>query len=184
MTITSVLWRRLDVPGHDVCRLVEQADGWLLHGTAVYRLEGAPVCLDYRVACDTSWCTRTASVHGWIGMETVATDIARTTDGRWLLNDVDVSGLEDCVHVDFGFTPSTNLAQLRRAALAIGASADVPVAWLDVQSGALTRLEQRYRRVTETSYDYDAPRFEYHAVLEVDPIGFVRRYPALWEMEE
>jgi uncharacterized protein len=97
---------------------------------------------------------------------------------------VEIPGLEDCVHVDFGFTPSTNLAQLRRAALAIGETADVPVAWLDVPSGTLTRLEQRYRRVTETSYDYDAPRFGYHAVLEVDAIGFVRRYPALWEMEE
>ena len=60
----------------------------------------------------------------------------------------------------------------------------VPVAWLEVPPGTLTRLEQRYRRVSDTSYDYDAPRFEYHAVLEVDPVGFVRRYPELWEMED
>ena len=183
MTETSVLWRRLDVPGHDACRLVEEADGWSLFGTAVYRTENAPVRLDYHVDCDQSWRTRTAKVRGWVGDETCAIAIARTDDGRWLLNDVAVPGLEDCVHVDFGFTPATNLAQLRRAALAIGEAADVPVAWLDVAPGTLSRLEQRYRRLTETSYDYQAPRFEYHAVLEVTPAGFTRSYPKLWAIE-
>jgi len=123
-------------------------------------------------------------VRGWVGVETIAIVIARATDGHWLLNDEPVRGVEDCFHVDFGFTPSTNLAQLRRAALANGETAEVPVAWLDVPPGMLTRLEQRYRRVSETSYDYDAPRFAYHAVLEVTPAGFVRRYPELWEMED
>ena len=183
-TSTPVLWRRLDLPGHDACRLVEQPGGWLLHGTAVCQLKDAPVRLDYRVNCDSSWRTRTASVRGWVGVETIAIVIARATDGRWLLNDEPVRGVEDCVHVDFGFTPSTNLAQLRRAALANGETAEVPVAWLDVPPGMLTRLEQRYRRVSETSYDYDAPRVAYHAVLEVSPAGFVRRYPELWEMED
>jgi hypothetical protein len=162
---------------------VEQEDGWLLHGTAIFRHENAPARLDYRVVCDSSWRTRTASVRGWIGVESIAIVIARTSEGRWLLDDAPVAGLEDCVHVDFGFTPSTNLAQLRGAAIAIDETAEIPVAWLDVPTWTLSRLEQRYRRVSVTSYEYDAPRFEYHAVLDVTPVGFVRRYPKLWEME-
>ena len=60
---------------------------------------------------------------------------------------------------------------------------DHPVAWLDVSTATLTLLEQRYERRSETAYWYEAPRFTYAALIEVMPIGFVRRYPQLWEAE-
>ena len=183
MTSVAVLWRRLDAPGHDACRLDEVDGGWRLHGAAVFRLDGVPARLDYFVDCDRAWRARTASVEGWVGTEPVAITIARDAGGRWLLDDEPVPGLDDCVDVDFGFTPATNVLQLRRAALAVGEAADVPVAWLDVPANTLERLEQRYHRLTDATYDYESPRFSYHAVLETTPEGFARRYPGLWELE-
>jgi len=85
--------------------------------------------------------------------------------------------------LDFGFTPSTNLLQLRRLALANGQRADAPAAWLDVSNGTLDVLVQRYERRSETTYWYEAPRFSYAEMLDVDSVGFVRRYPGLWEVE-
>ena len=154
MTSSAALWRRLDVPGHDACRLDELEDGWRLHGAAVFRLDGAPARLDYFVDCDRAWRARTASVEGWVGAQEIAITIAHGADGRWLLDDVPVPGLDDCIDVDFGFTPATNLLQLRRIDLAVGDAASVPVAWLDVPSNTLERLEQRYRRLTDATYDY------------------------------
>ena len=197
MTSLAALWRRLDVPGHDACRLEEVEHGWRLYGTAVFRLDGAPARLDYFVDCDRAWHARTASVEGWVGAQEIAITIARGPDGRWLLDDAPVPGLDDCIDVDFGFTPATNLLQLRRVALAVGDAANVPVAWLDVPANTLERLEQRYHRSTGTTYDYESrfpevriPRLaalardDYHAVLETTADGFVRRYPGLWELEE
>jgi hypothetical protein len=183
VTSIAALWRRLDVPGHDACRLDEVDDGWLLQGAAVFRLDGAAARLDYFVNCDRAWHTRSASVEGWVGAQPIAITIARDTDGGWLLDDVPVPGLDDCIDVDFGFTPATNLIQLRRVALGVGEAASVPVAWLDVPANTLERLEQRYQRLTDATYDYESPRFSYHAVLETTPEGFARRYPNLWEME-
>jgi hypothetical protein len=88
-----------------------------------------------------------------------------------------------CLDLDFGFTPSTNLLQLRRLALAEGQGTDAPAAWLDVSTGAFAVLVQRYERRSATTYWYEAPRFSYAELLEVDPLGFVRRYPGLWEAE-
>lgn len=183
VTSIAALWRRLDAPGHDACRLDEAEDGWLLYGAAVFRLDGAPARLDYFVNCDRAWRARSASVEGWVGAQPIAITIARAADGRWLLDDEHVAGLDDCVDVDFGFTPATNLLQLRRVGLAVGEAADVPVAWLDVPANTLERLEQRYHRLTEATYDYESRRFSYHAVLETTTDGFVRRYPGLWELE-
>jgi uncharacterized protein len=156
MTSVVALWRRLDVPGHDACRLDEVEDGWRLHGTAVFSLEGAPARLDYRVECDRAWHARAAHVDGWVGAQRIAITVTHAADGRWLLDGVPVPGLEDCIDVDFGFTPATNLLQLRRVALAIGEAANVPVAWLDVPANTLERLEQRYHRSTSTTYDYES----------------------------
>ncbi len=183
MIAASILWKRLDVPGHDACRLLEHAHAWELTGTAVFVLEGAPARLDYNLKCDRTWRTQRGSVHGSLGTQTLDFKIVRSGDGVWVCNGAVVRGLEACVDLDLGFTPATNLSQLRRLALAEGGAVDAPVAWLDVASGTLDVLLQRYERRSTFTYWYEAPRFEYAALLEVDALGFVRRYPALWTAE-
>ena len=183
MTTISTLWRRLDTPGHDACRLEGTEAAWELDGTAVFRHEGAPAQLRYFVACDLKWCTRRGHVRGSLGAQPVDFTIARTTEGEWTLNGKVVSGLESYIDLDFGFTPATNLPQVRRVALAEGQSVDLPVAWLDISVGTLAGLPQRYERRTETTYWYEAPSVGYAGLLEVAPTGFIRHYPGLWETE-
>ncbi len=179
----SILWRRLDSPGHDACRLEQHDAGWRLEGTAVFELDGVPACLTYIAACDASWRTQRGHVSGWIGDRSVELAIERVAKGAWTLNGEDVPGVEHCLDLDFGFTPSTNLLQLRRLALAEGQAADAPAAWLDVSTSALSILVQSYERRSDTTYWYEAPRFDYAELLEVDRDGFVRRYPGLWQSE-
>jgi hypothetical protein len=183
MTVASILWRRLDVPGHDACRLKGGAAGWKLEGAAVFRQDGLPARLDYAVSCDLSWQTRHGQVHGWIGPRSIEISVVRTEGGDWTLNGATVEGLAHCMDLDFGFTPATNLLQLRRLALAEGQVVDAPVAWLDVSTGVLDVLPQRYERRGPATYWYEAPRFDYAALLEVTATGFVRRYPGLWEAD-
>jgi hypothetical protein len=182
--VASVLWRQLDVPGHDACRLEHAVDGsWQLDGTAVFLHEGAPARLHYGVVCDPAWLSRRGRVSGWLGARSVELDIERMAAGAWTLNGVPVPGLEGCVDLDLGFTPATNLMPLRRLALASGHAADAPAAWLDISAGTLQVLPQRYTRRGEATYWYEAPSVGYAGTLEVTPDGFVRRYPGLWEME-
>jgi hypothetical protein len=183
VAVTAVLWRRLDTPGHDACRLERSDVGWQLDGTAVFREGGAPARLAYHIRCDLEWRTLRGSVHGWLGEQPVDFTIARNAQAVWTLGGAIVPGLERYVDLDLGFTPATNLPQLRRVALAEGEAADVPVAWLDVTAGTLQALPQRYERRSEASYWYEAPSVGYSGLLEVTPIGFIRRYPELWEME-
>jgi hypothetical protein len=179
----SILWRRLDIPGHDACRLKSTGDGWQLEGTAAFLHEQGPASLAYRIACDAAWRTRDGEVHGWVGAEAVHVQITRAANDEWSLNGAPMPHILGCVDLDFGFTPATNLLQLRRIALGEGAAADVPVAWLDVPACTLNVLHQRYERRAGSTYWYEAPHFNYAALLEVDAAGFVRCYPGLWEAE-
>jgi uncharacterized protein len=181
MTVASILWTRLDTPGHDACRLIEQPGGWELDGTAVFVKDGTPARLDYTVACDASWRTRWGRVRGWIGAGALDLHIARTAPGSWTLNGDEVLSSTDCVDLDLGFTPATNLITMRRLELPVGEETTTFTAWLDEGGPTLEVVEHVYRREAAGAYAYEAPRFKYKAVLDVDSTGFVRRYPTLWE---
>src|SRR5690606_21348976 len=86
MVVDSVLWRRLDVSGHDVCRLERSSDGWQVLGMAVFRENGVLAGVTYEVACDPAWRTRRGRVRGWHGMRSLNLDIARTAADTWTLN--------------------------------------------------------------------------------------------------
>jgi hypothetical protein len=181
--VASVLWRRLDVPGHDACRLVHERERWRLEGVAAFRENRAIAQIAYRVTCDNHWRALDAHVHGSLGSTTLDVGVRRSASGVWILNGEAVPDLKECVDIDLGFTPATNALQIRRIALEIGQAADVPVAWLDVATRTLSVLEQRYERRSETEYWYEAPRFDYSGVLVVNSTGFPTVYPGLWEQE-
>lgn len=117
------------------------------------------------------------------GVQPVALSIERTNTGLWTLNGLVVSRLENCVDLDLGFTPATNLLPIRRLNLVEGQSAEVPAAWLNVAAGTLDVLPQRYQRRSKVTYWYEAPSVHYAALLEVASTGFVLQYPRLWEVE-
>lgn len=79
----SILWRRLDRPGHESLRLVALDPGWHLTGTAVFAHQGQPCRLDYLVVCDAGWRTVRGRVAGWLGDRTVELEITvgRTAAG-------------------------------------------------------------------------------------------------------
>ena len=179
----TILWRRLDTAGHDACRLIQGERGSRLEGVATFRHGRDAACLFYEVDCDEAWRTREGLVRGWIGAQTFEFRIKRGANGTWTVNEEIVTGTEGCIDLDFGFTPATNLFQLRRVALQVGEAADVPVAWFDLPEASLQVVHQRYEHRTLDTYWYESPRFQYSALLRVNAAGFVEKYPELWEAE-
>jgi uncharacterized protein len=179
----SVLWRRLDTSGHDACRVTPTSHGWELDGTAVFDQRGAPARLGYELQCDSAWRSVRGRVHGFVGPNAFDFVILRTDDGGWTVGGRPVPGLESLVHLDFGFTPATNLPQLQQLSLAVGQRARLPVAWIDIPPNELVVLEQFYELRSATTCWYESPSTGYAALLELTSDGLVRRYPGLWELE-
>lgn len=181
MVITA-FWKALYTVGHDAACLTPTGNGWVLEGTAVYLKDGTPVALNYRLDLASDWATSAGCIKGRVGDTQVNYEIWRDRDG-WLLNGEQQSGLEGVLDLDFGFTPATNYAQLRRMALQVGGSAEISVAWMDVESASLEPLPQIYTRISDSAYDYNSPQGPYRATLQLDENGFVSSYPELWQAE-
>lgn len=183
MRDAAILWRRLDVPGHDCARLSPRDGGWLLAGTALFAHDGLPCRLDYRVLCDAAFRTESATVEGWAGSAPVRHHLAADADRRWRLDGVEQPQVEGCIDVDLGFTPATNLLALRRLALPVGEQSAVRSAWLDFPGFAMEPLPQTYHRTAELAYAYESNGGAFTAVLPVNAASFVVDYPGLWREE-
>jgi hypothetical protein len=183
ITEPSILWRRLDQPGHEYARLCLQDAYWHLIGSAVFAHEQQPCRLEYLVVCDAAWLTLSGRVTGWVGDRPVKMEISVDSARRWRLNGAEQPDVAGCVDLDLNFSPSTNLFPIRRTELSVGQSATVRAAWLRFPSFTLEPLEQVYRRVDAETYRYESAGGRFAADLQVNAAGMVTRYPGGWQAE-
>ena len=182
-TNQSILWHRLDQPGHEAARLSYHESAWHLNGTAVFAYEQQPCRLDYLVVCNEMWHTEFGRVEGWVGDTPVEIKIVVDVHQHWWVNEVECSAVAGCIDLDLNFSPSTNLLPIRRLDLAIGQAAEVRAAWLRFPNFVLEPLEQVYHRNNVASYRYESAGGTFVADLSVTTAGLVSEYPNLWRVE-
>ncbi len=182
-TITTMLWRRLDRPGHESAQLVSGEAGNVLSGCAVFTHDSRACRLDYRIICDPDWRTRSVSVSGWTGDQLIQTAITADGKGQWQLNGTGVPELEGCLDIDLNFSPSTNLLPIRRLYPPVGGQEKIRAAWLRFPSFSLEALDQVYQRTAEDVYRYESGGGAFVAWLKVNKAGFVTEYPGFWRAE-
>jgi len=122
-------------------------------------------------------------VSGIAGDRHVDHFVSRQGEG-WTLNGEKVPGLEHLIDLDLSFTPATNLVQLRRVSISKNEPVQLPVAWLDFDTGKLTELKQTYQLRADMEVWYEAPSVGYKGLFALESNGFIRRYPDLWEAEQ
>jgi hypothetical protein len=179
----AILWRRLDVPGHEWASLVRQDDDWVLSGTAILVHAERPCQLQYRVVCNRHWETVSSQIKGWTGGEPVDIRIDADANRRWKFGGVAHPAVEGCIDVDLGFSPATNLLPIRRLGLEVGEEAAVTAAWLAFPNFEFQPLEQLYRRTGQRFYEYQSRGGKFVAELEVNAAGLVTRYGQFWQAE-
>src|SRR5262249_32279070 len=100
LTMPSILWRGIYMPGHEACRVFSQNAEWHFEGTAVFSYTHQPCRLSYLIVCDATWNTRRAGIFGWIGDRPI--DIALVVDGehRRHLNGIERPAVAGCIDLD------------------------------------------------------------------------------------
>lgn len=183
MGSVNILWRRLDLPGHDACTLSRLDTGWRLAGAAVWLAANGPARMNYSVVLDADWATRHVRLGGHVAGHVVEAMICRDAHGLWGMNGKALSGSDRISDVDLGFTPATNTMPLRRAMAADGAEAALTAVWLDESDWQLKPLAQTYRQQGAGLWDYASPAHDFQARLTVNEAGLVTDYPGKWTQE-
>lgn len=176
-----VVWRNLLLKGTDYCALWHTAEGWLLKGTVVGRLQDRrPMLANYEIHCDDNWLTHRVQVERTIGTDTKILRLEVENRGVWRNSGRVVPELRGCDDVDLSVTPATNTLPIRRLDLHIGKSEPVVAAWVKLPELIVQPLSQRYTRLTKDSYRYQSDT-GFTAEIVVDDLGLVTTYPGGWE---
>jgi len=179
----TIVWRRIDLFGHESATLFEGDDSSKLSGTAIFLAEQGLCKLNYEVICNSSWQTTSAQISGVIGATRMDLSVSANAERKWYLNGVECAAIQGCIDIDLGFSPSTNLLPIRRLGLEVGREAAVTAAWLPFPSLQFELLPQLYRRDGESTYHYESLNGLFVRTLEIDCVGFVTSYPDLWRAE-
>ena len=179
----TILWRRIDMPGHEVAELTATTGGWRLSGVAAFAFEQLPCRMEYVIRCDALWRTRSLHLQGHVGAELRKLDLVRGTDDSWLANDAPQPHLLGCVDVDLAFSPATHLLPIRRLRLDVGAQASVRAARVRFPDLTLDVLAQSYARRDALRYAYESDGGAFRRDLAVNAAGFVLEYQDFWSAE-
>lgn len=181
--IESIIWRRLDTPGHEWAQGTADETESRLYGTAIFVYEGKPCCLEYLIECDANGETVSAEIVGEAGDDIVEIEISVDGDGNWSMNGQIVPDVKGCIDIDLNFSPVTNTLPIRRLGLAVGESKELGAAWLRFPSFKLERLVQTYTRLTEDTYRYSSAGGAFTRDITVNEFGLVTEYPDYWTQE-
>lgn len=179
-------WRDRDArDGFEVVFLHTGADGRRIEGHTAAVEDGQPWAVEYSIAVDAGWATRSAHVIGRSTAGRRELRLERDGEGAWLIDGAAAPQLAGCLDVDLEASSFTNALPVHRLRLGVGREADAPAAYVRALDLAVERLEQRYVRLGDEGeherYAYSAPRFDYAGELVYDAHGLLLDYPGLAE---
>ncbi|WP_336086954.1 putative glycolipid-binding domain-containing protein [Nocardia sp. SSK8] len=180
---SSAAWRQHGArTGFEVAYFRDGERGLVVEGCATAVEDGQTWAIDYRLRIDSDWRTRSAQITGRYPGARHAITVQTDGLGRWQVDGVHAPELDGCLDVDLAASAFTNALPVHRLGLAVGDAADAPAVYVDATDLTVTRLNQHYRRLADTTaqrYDYRAPRFDFEATLEYDDSGLILDYPGL-----
>lgn len=174
----TVAWRRLgpDDEGHSVARIEERPEGWWTLGEEVLLAPEGAIGCRFEVELGMDWLP-TKVIAASVGAHGSARlTMWRDASAHWFGPDGEMAELSGCLDVDIAATPLTNTYPIRRyAAMAAAEFRTAPVAWVEVPSLRVERVEQTYTRVGRTEWRYGDPQHGTFRIT-VDDDGLVVDY--------
>lgn len=178
---STVLWKNASGTSLEYSTLCCHEHGFAFDGTIIMLLEDLPTKVTYSIKGDCNWHTKQAAILQEQPRKT--SQLTLTVDGnrRWYASSAPLPLVESLFDVDLEVSPATNNLSINRLHLAIGQSQETDAVWVRFPSLTIERLKQKYTRLSERCYGYEAPTLGFKAQLEVNPSGLVTRYGELWK---
>ena len=182
----AACWRHRGArSGFEVAYFRAAAGGWSIDGTTTAVEDGQIWIVSYRIRLDAAWLTREARVTARTAAGLRQSALTADGAGRWRVDGRPAPQLDGCLDIDLESSALTNTLPVHRLAMATGARAETPAAYVRAVGLRTERLDQSYTRLPDESgqqrYRYAAPAFGFTCTLGYDESGLVLDYPGIAE---
>ncbi|MER7251474.1 putative glycolipid-binding domain-containing protein [Kribbella sp. NPDC000426] len=157
-------------------------DGHRLRGRTSAREGESTWYVGYAIEVDDSWQTRTVRATNSTAEGDREVVLERSANG-WTVDGVARADLDGCLDVDFESSAVTNTLPIHRLPFVVGATYDVPAAFVQADDLGVIRLEQRYTLLRSDDrrhvFHYESATFDFVCELTYDASGLVLDYPGI-----
>jgi hypothetical protein len=172
--LRTLRWVSLEHGGLEHCTVRPAPGGIEIESVVVGDGFGAR----YRIELAPDWTVRAFQVRRTDG---AALAMRADAPGRWSLDEGRLGGdLAGAIDIDLAASPFTNTLPIRRAPLALGASAEFRMLYVPFDTLEPFADAQRYTRLAPDRYRYEAVDGSFAATITVDADGLVTDYPPLF----
>jgi uncharacterized protein len=133
----------------------------------------------YHIVTNANWQTLTAAVGITIADDTKEL-LEGDGDGSWQLDGQPAPQLEGCIDIDIPLTPFTNTLPINRLKMQDGEQQKIKVVYLDLLEDSMSMVQQLYKKLPGSKYNYQNIPNDFEANIEVDEDGLVKDYPGLF----
>jgi hypothetical protein len=169
--------------GFEVVFLSSDDGGLSIEGSTAAIERDDAWAVQYRIALDPRWLTRSAHVTGHVASGRHELTLQSDRAGAWRIDGVPAPRLDGCLDVDLESSALTNTLPVHRLGLRVGEEADAPAAFVRALDLSVERLEQHYARLADVEtgerYHYAAPAFGFECELLYDEFGLLLDYPGI-----
>ncbi|MEO7800738.1 MAG: putative glycolipid-binding domain-containing protein [Ginsengibacter sp.] len=177
----NILWKGLHYASMENCMITTNAEGYIINSQLTGTFEDKILRIDYQLQLDWMWHTMSVIANSRHGEHTNALSFISDTNGNWWFNGTAVDEFKDCLDVDISITPFTNTIPIKRLKLNDSEAQVIKVLYMNLPKEELHIMEQRYTRISATSYLYQNVGSKFEAVITTDENGLVTNYPEIFE---
>lgn len=145
-----------------------------LYKNIIYRVE-------YVIKTTPSWETIFLEIFGQYKDRRFRSRFESDGNGKWNVNGKPEGKFGGCIDVDIPLTPFTNTLPVNRLNLSVNQEQQIKVIYCDLLQNQFTEVNQKYIRLSNSTYRYQNVPNDFEADIQVDDYGFIVDYPQLFE---
>jgi len=177
---TNILWTGREYYSLENCLVNTLDTGSEINSTIIGRYDGKIYRVEYQIKVNPNWETVLLDVK--TQHSDLRDHLILESDGKgnWILNRKKADQFKDCIDIDIPLTPFTNTLPVNRLNMDTNDLRQIKVIYVDLLERQIKPLHQKYTRLSDTDYLYENVPNDFEAKIEVDELGFVVDYPALF----
>lgn len=177
---TNLLWTGMEYYSLENCVVETTRTGVNICSVIVGLYKNIIYRVEYVIKTTPSWETIFLEIFGQYKDQRFRSRFESDGNGNWNVNGKPEGKFGGCIDVDIPLTPFTNTLPVNRLNLSVNQAQQIKVIYCDLLQNEFTQVNQKYIRLSNSTYRYQNVPNDFEADIQVDDYGFVVDYPQLF----
>jgi len=176
----NILWTGREYHSLENCLVNSTHNGFEINSTIIGKYEGKIYKVEYHIQTNRHWETVFLELKSQHSNQRERLTLKGDAKGNWTSTGRRADQFKGCIDVDIPLTPFTNTLPINRLRLSPNEERQISVIYLDLLEQQVKPVYQKYTRLSELEFQYENVPNDFEAKIEVDELGLVVNYPALF----